>query len=79
MVYSLTECLSRLPNQLAKAGPEDSLSLKEGLNYNWSWTGLDKNRILTISFSGILLSAAEKTGLQTALDARFGADKVIMQ
>ncbi len=41
-------------------------------NYIWAFDG---NRVLQVSLVGIVLLAAEKQGIQTALDNKFGAGK----
>ena len=50
--------------------------LKPTITYNYSWTGVSPNRVLSISFTGITLTTAQKSTIQTAQNTRFGAGKV---
>lgn len=55
-------------DEIQKAHPQVTLD-----NYLWFF---DKDRVLQVSLMGVDLPEAAKRGLQTALDARFGAGKV---
>ena len=49
---------------------------KNGISYNFSWSGVAPNRVLTISFTGITLTTQQRTTIQNVLNNRFGAGKV---
>ena len=55
-----------------------TLTFKNGITLNFSFSGKQPNRILNISFSGITLSANQKTALQTLADNNFGAGKTVI-
>jgi len=52
--------------------------LKNGITFSWSWSGTAPNRVLTISYTGITLTTAQKNSIQTFLNTRFGAGKVLI-
>jgi hypothetical protein len=51
---------------------------KKNIILNWNWTGTAPNRVLTLTFSGITLTTAQRNTLQTRLNTRFGSGKVIL-
>ena len=51
---------------------------KPTITYNYSWSGTPPNRVLTISFTGISLTNAQKTTIRTALNTRLGTGKVLI-
>lgn len=55
--------------EIRKALPKEEITPD---NYLWFF---DKDRVLQVSLVGVDLPEAAKRGLQTALDARFGAGK----
>ena len=52
--------------------------LKSTITYNFSWSGVAPNRVLTISFTGVSLTTQQKNTIQTALNNRFGIGKVVI-
>jgi len=52
--------------------------LKQGITYNFSYSGIAPNRVLTVSFTGITITPAQKTTAQTFLNNKFGVGKVIL-
>ena len=52
--------------------------LKPTITYNYSWSGIPPNRVLTISFTGVSLTNAQKTTIRNALNTRFGTGKVLL-
>ena len=49
---------------------------KTGIDYNWSFQGLDKDRVLNISLTGITLSPTIKAIIQSYCDTTFGVGKI---
>ena len=52
--------------------------LKNSIALNFSWSGVAPNRVLTLSFTGISLTTNQKNSVQTFLNNRFGAGKVLI-
>ena len=52
--------------------------LKGNITLNFSWSGTAPNRVLTISYTGITLTTNQKNSIQTFLNNRFGAGKVLI-
>ena len=75
---ALDVALTNGPNTLYDVQPDGSRQLKKTVGYNWSWSGTAPNRVLTISFVGVTLTTAQKSALQNAVDARFGAGKIVV-
>lgn len=74
---SLQHLIDNFPAQLSDTGAAGG-NLKAGLTFNYSISGTAPNRVFTISFTGITLTAAQRTNIQSKLDTRFGAGKVIL-
>ena len=51
-------------------------SIKKGITLKQSWSGLDSNRTVTISFDGITLTSSQKNLIQDACNQLFGNGKV---
>lgn len=51
---------------------------KNGISFNWSWTGTAPNRVLNISVTGITLTNAQKNTIRNILNNRFGVGKVTL-
>ena len=75
---ALERCLSLGPAALFDTTPEGSRVLKNGLSFNFSFTGTAPDRVLTIGFTGINLTTQQKNLLQSALDTRFGTGRVLI-
>lgn len=52
--------------------------LKDTITYNFSFSGTAPNRVLTISFTSVTLTTAQKNSIQNALNTKFGAGKVVI-
>jgi hypothetical protein len=63
---------------LAESLPDGGLDFKNGISFSFSWTGSDADRVLHIQISGYTLTAPQRTTVQTILDGRFGAGKVVI-
>jgi hypothetical protein len=74
---SLGECLANGPSALFDT-IDGTRQLKNGISFNWSWSGTAPDRVLTISFTGISLTTNQKNTIQTFLNNKFGANKVII-
>ena len=57
-------------------GEDLTWQLKSGIEYNWNFTGTDKDRVLSIVIVGINLTTAEKNLIRTWADTEFGVGKV---
>ena len=51
---------------------------KRGITINWNWSGTAPNRVLTLTFTGITLTTAQRNNLQTRLNNRFGSNKIVI-
>jgi len=51
---------------------------KNNIVINWTWSGTAPNRVITITFTGISLTNAQRNTLQTRLNTLFGTGKVIL-
>jgi hypothetical protein len=77
-VYDIA--VKTFPSQLTQTDPETGSTVpKTGVKYNWSFSGSGSSRVLTISFTGVTLTTANKSTLQTACNTRFGSGKVVVQ
>ena len=56
-----------------------NLVLKNGITINFSWSGSNTSRVLTVSVSGLTLTTQQKNTIQNFCDTTFGAGKVIVQ
>lgn len=79
---SLQTCLDNGPAGLYDISPTDGThQLKNGITFNFSWSGNAPNRVLTISFTtsgGGALTTQQKNSVQTFLNNRFGSGKVLI-
>jgi hypothetical protein len=76
---TLRLALVNLSAQLAGTDPvSGAISLKQGIIFNWSFSGTGETRVLDISFSGITLTAQQKTTLQTFCNTNFGSGKAVV-
>jgi hypothetical protein len=55
-----------------------SRMLKQGITFNFSWSGTAPNRVLTVSFTGVTITTAQRNTAQTFLNNKFGVGKVIL-
>ena len=77
---TLQAALENLTSQLGTTDPSTgALVLKNGITFNWSFSGSGSTRVLTVSFSGVTLTTNQKNTLQTFLNNKFGTGKVIVQ
>jgi len=51
---------------------------KNGISFNWSFSGDGANRVLTVSISGANLTNNQKNTIQNLADTLFGVGKVIV-
>lgn len=56
----------------------DHTALKEGVTFNWAWTGQGRDRVLVASINGASLSAQQRAAIVAACNVRFGAGKVTL-
>lgn len=59
-------------------GADGGLGLKSGLEYVWSFTGTDSNRVLRAEVTGVNLTKTQKDALQALCDTKFGLGKVVV-
>ena len=50
---------------------------KEGISYDWSFTGSDDIRVLHVTISGITSTGAQKASLQSIVNIKFGVNKIV--
>lgn len=73
------ESVKGLGLEEAKTDPEGNdvgLGLKKGIEYNWSFEGTGKNRVLKVDVKGASLSILQKAAIKTLCDTKFGVGKV---
>jgi len=73
----LQACIDNLAAQLSSTGSAGG-SLKAGITYNFTFTGVAPDRVLNVSFSGITLTAAQKVTAQMWCDSHIGVGKVLI-
>jgi hypothetical protein len=78
--HSLDEILQNAPstNWYDIDPVSGSRSFKNGVTVNLNWSGTAPNRVLTLTFTGITLTGAQRNTLQTRLNNRFGTGKVVL-
>jgi len=59
-------------------GSDGGLGLKNGLEYDWSFTGTGKDRILKVAIKGTTLSKVQKDSVKDLCNIKFGIGKVEM-
>jgi hypothetical protein len=52
--------------------------LKNSITYSWTFSGTAPNRVITISFTGISFTNAQRNAIQSKLDTKFGSGKVVL-
>ena len=64
--------------QQTKINPDGSnlIELKDGISYNWSWTGVGKDRVLNVIISGANLTTNQKNSIRTLCNTKYGTGKV---
>lgn len=70
------DILDNAPTGLYELDGSGQRTLKSGITLSWEMTGEAPNRIMTLSYSGITLTPAQKNNIQNFLDNKFGAGKV---
>lgn len=58
-------------------GKDVGVGLKEGLEYEWSFSGTGKDRILTATVKGTTIQKTKKDSIKAHCDSKFGVGKVI--
>lgn len=71
--------LQNLASQLADVAPDGTINWKDGIKFNWSFSGIGNDRVLTISVTGFTLTINQKNQIKTFCDSTFGSGKVIVQ
>lgn len=72
----MRQALTSLPTQLSQTLANGAIILKDGIELSWSYSGSGTSRVLTVSFTGVTLTGAQKNALQTACNTLFGVGKV---
>ena len=52
--------------------------LKQGITYEFNFTGVAPNRVLNIKFNGVTLTANQRNGVQNKIDELYGAGNVVL-
>ena len=66
------------PSSIYDLTPEGTKVFKKGISVSWSFTGIAPNRKLTITISGINLTANQIAAIQTKLNEKFGINDVVI-
>jgi hypothetical protein len=75
--HSINEILQNAPAAMFDIDAESGQRVfKRGITVDFAWSGIAPNRTLTLTVTGITLTANQKTAIQNKLDTRFGAGKV---
>lgn len=59
-----------------KDGSKGGIGLKQGLKYNWHFTGSGKDRMLHFEVEGTNISQADRKRIKDECEEKFGKDKV---
>lgn len=88
VIYSLPHGENKRKNEAIKAlkqfadlgdlQQDGSYEFKNGITATWVWSGINADRIMTVTITGITLSTQKKNQLQNAANAMFGAGKVVI-
>lgn len=54
------------------------LGFRDGIEYEWSFSGFGKNRVLNVNVRGKNLTIQEKTAIKNLSENRFGVGKIEM-
>ena len=72
--------LENFKSLLTGTDPETgAIVYKSGIAFNWFYSGISSSRVLTVSYSGVAISIANRDTLQTSYNTRFGSGRVIIQ
>jgi len=63
---------------LVETNPDGARVYKQGINFNWSFSGSGNNRVLTVFISGLNLTNNQKNTIQALCDSTFGTGKVVI-
>lgn len=63
---------------LTTTDADGNIVYKNGITFNWSFSGVGESRVLNISISGVNLSTAQKNNIQSKADTLLGAGKVVV-
>jgi|SRR5690242_20598371 hypothetical protein len=77
-MQALLELLLNAPTTVTDTLSDGSKKLKDGIEVHFSFTGTVPNRLITLTLTGVTLTANQKTAFQTRLDNRFGAGKITL-
>ena len=77
--HSLNNFQGVLSELRKKENGDEVLDFKPGISWEWEFTGLAPDRILTIRITGIALPAQAKAALQNRLNLDYGLGKVVLE
>lgn len=76
---TITELITRLQSDFGEADPQTgAITLKKGITVTWNWSGTAPNRVMTLTVTGITLTANKLNQAKNFLDTKFGTGKVIL-
>jgi hypothetical protein len=61
---------------LTEPGPDGRPRFKDGVEYEWSFTGEGKNRVLNVSVRGAVFTGQQRAALHNECETQFGSGKV---
>lgn len=70
--------LANLTSLLADTNANGSFTWKQGITFNWSFSGVGDARVLTISITGVNLNTNQKNQIQSFCNSTFGVGKVVV-
>lgn len=69
---------TNLTSLLTTTDTNGAVIYKNGITFNWSFSGTGNNRVLSISMTGVNLTTNQKNTIQNICDTQFGAGKVLV-
>lgn len=77
--FTIAELLDKAAVEFSELDQNGSVILKRGIDLTWVWSGTAPNRVMTLTATGggVTLTNTRKNQIQTFLNNRFGAGKVI--
>lgn len=75
---AIDEIILRAPDVYIDIAADGTRALKPNITIDFEWTGIPPNRVIRMIVKGVTLPQNHFDALQTRLNTRFGAGKVIL-